>query len=263
MQIHFSKYHGAGNDFILVDNREQVYNLSNNDIEFMCSRRYGIGADGLMIIENSEDYDFKMKYYNSDGNEGSMCGNGGRCIVSFAKELGIIEFQTRFIAVDGLHDATINRIDKTECDISLMMNNVSNIKGNNNTFFLDTGSPHHIEFVENVSEINVHNKGKEIRYSDKYKSSKGTNVNFVEESDNNLIIRTYERGVEAETHACGTGATAAAIAFAIKNKKFDKEIKLKALGGILRVSFEYKDEIFTNIILSGPTKMVYKGVFTI
>ena len=261
MQIQFSKYHGAGNDFILVDNRDNQYSFSKELIANMCERRYGIGADGLMILENSDSYDFMMKYYNSDGNEGSMCGNGGRCIVAFAKDLDIIAESTVFIAVDGVHKAKINSSGINTYDISLNMNDVSNINEQNGIFFLDTGSPHHIEFVDNVAKIDVYNKGKEIRYSEKYKANNGTNVNFIETNGSVIKIRTYERGVEDETHACGTGATAAAIAYAIKNNEFDKEIIIEALGGILRLNFDYKNSIFTNIVLSGPTKMVFKGKY--
>ena len=261
MQIQFSKYHGAGNDFILVDNRNQEYTLDQELIAKLCERRYGIGADGLMILENSDSYDFNMRYYNSDGNEGSMCGNGGRCIVAFAKDLGIIADITEFTAVDGLHKAKINTSGINTYDISLNMNDVSNIKEEDNIFFLDTGSPHHIEFVDDVSKVDVYNKGKQIRYSDKYKANNGTNVNFIEVTASGLKIRTYERGVEDETHACGTGATAAAIAFAIKNKEYNKEIILEALGGVLRLRFDFNNNIFNNIVLSGPTKLVFKGKY--
>ncbi|OYT11970.1 MAG: diaminopimelate epimerase [Bacteroidetes bacterium 4572_112] len=261
MQIQFSKYHGAGNDFILVDNRNQEYTLDQELIAKLCERRYGIGADGLMILENSESYDFNMRYYNSDGNEGSMCGNGGRCIVAFAKDLEIIANITEFTAVDGLHKAKINSSGINTYDISLNMNDVSNIKEEDNIFFLDTGSPHHIEFVDDISKVDVYNKGKQIRYSDKYKANNGTNVNFIEATASVLKIRTYERGVEDETHACGTGATAAAIAFALKNKEYNKEVILEALGGILRLNFDFNNNIFTNIVLSGPTKLVFKGKY--
>lgn len=261
MQINFFKYHGAGNDFILIDNRKNSFKLSTAQIKQMCDRRYGIGSDGLMILENSLDYDFKMKYYNSDGNEGSMCGNGGRCIIAFAKDLSIISSKATFIAIDGVHKAIINECTNNVCDISLNMNDVSNIDIDNNTYFLDTGSPHHIEFVSKLSKIDIYNKGKEIRNSEKYKSIGGTNVNFIESKGNILHIRTYERGVEAETHACGTGATAAAIAFAINNQQFDNEIILKALGGTLRVSFDYKNNIFSSVVLSGPTEFVFNGIY--
>ena len=262
MQINFSKYHGAGNDFILMDKRENNISLSKDQIATICKRRYGVGADGFMTLENSDSHDFLMKYYNSDGNEGSMCGNGGRCIIAFAKDLGIIDKQATFMAPDGVHKAAINSSNNSSHDISLNMNDVKEVNRNKNIFFLDTGSPHHIEFVEDLSEIDIDNKGREIRYWDKYKANNGTNVNFIETNSSIIRIRTYERGVECETHACGTGATAAAIAFAIKENIYDKEIKLQALGGILRVSFEYTNNIFTNIVLSGPAKRVFEGSYS-
>ena len=263
MQIEFSKYHGAGNDFIVIDNRDKLYSISENQINDICQRRYGIGADGLMILEKSNKYDFHMKYYNSDGKEGSMCGNGGRCIVAFAKDLGIINNETIFDAVDGVHKASINKSSHNSYDISLEMNNVDEITQDSESYFLDTGSPHHIEFVDNIEDIDVFRKGKEIRYSNKYKHINGTNVNFIKVNNDSLSIRTYERGVEDETHACGTGATAAAIAYAFKNKIYNKEISLHAVGGILRLKFDHIDNTFTNIILSGPTKFVYKGTISV
>lgn len=261
MQIVIHKYHGAGNDFILIDNREGKYSLNTKTIAKMCERRYGIGADGLMILNNSKKYDFTMQYFNSDGNEGSMCGNGGRCIVAFAYDLGIIKDKTTFIAVDGVHYAEINNTKDNTYDISLNMNDVTEINKIGNNYFLDTGSPHHIEFVDDTSKIDVFNKGKEIRYSQQYQQINGTNVNFIEINDEILNIRTYERGVEDETHACGTGATAAALAYAHHIKRYCKEIKLQALGGILRVKFDFDDGIFHNIILSGPVKRIFTAKY--
>ena len=222
MELNFSKYHGAGNDFILIDNRKGNIYLSNKQIQTLCTRRFGIGADGLMILENDNSNDFRMKYYNCDGNESTMCGNGGRCIVAFAYDLGIIKEETIFSAIDGKHHAIINKKHKNGIyDISLEMNNVSEVKIiNNTTFFLDTGSPHHVIFTKNIDNLNVDQEGRLIRNSELYKNIGGTNVNFIEIIDNELKIRTFERGVEGETHACGTGATAAAIAYALKENKF-------------------------------------------
>ncbi len=261
MQITTHKYHGAGNDFILIDNRESKYSLDTKSIAKMCERRYGIGADGLMILDNSDDYDFTMQYFNSNGEEGSMCGNGGRCIVAFAYDLGIIKDKTTFIAVDGVHYAEINNTEDNSFDISLNMNDVSKIENNNNTYYLDTGSPHHIEFVDDISQTEVYNRGKEIRYSQQYEPINGTNVNFIEIKQGILKIRTYERGVEDETHACGTGATAAALAYAHYIKRYCKEITLEALGGTLRVKFDFDDGIFHNIILSGPVKRIFTAKY--
>ena len=261
MKLEFSKYHGAGNDFILIDNRDKNIALTKKDIAKLCHRRFGIGADGLMILELESNFDFRMVYYNSDGKEGSMCGNGGRCIAAFAYKLGLINTEANFIAIDGEHTASINSIINNDLDISLKMNDVKEISEDNGTYFLDTGSPHHIAFVDNVSEINVLEEGKEIRYSQKYAKTNGTNVNFVSQSENGLKIRTYERGVEDETLACGTGATAAAIAYAKKNKLFNKEIILQAIGGVLRLKFDNDSNTFSNIILSGPAQWVFDGTY--
>jgi len=259
MMIEFYKYHGAGNDFVIIDNRNNSIKLSKKQIAQICHRRFGIGADGLMTVENNHKFDFRMKYYNSDGAEGSMCGNGGRCIVAFAKKLGIISTKTIFVATDGIHKAKINSENKNILDISLNMNNVDNIAINKNSYFLDTGSPHHISFVDNVDAINVFEAGRKIRYSDEYKNSDGTNVNFIEVKDKYLKIRTYERGVEDETYACGTGATAAAIAYAHKEGIINKEIKLKAVGGDLSLSFVKEGDIFKEVVLRGPAEFVYIG----
>ena len=259
MIIAFYKYHGAGNDFVIIDNRNNSINLSKKQIAQICHRRFGIGADGLMSVENDYEFDFRMRYYNSDGEEGSMCGNGGRCIVAFAKRLGIISKETTFIATDGVHKAKINSENKSISDISLNMNDVDNISINKGSYFLDTGSPHHISFVDNVDVINVFEDGRKIRYSDEYKNSNGTNVNFIEVKDEFLKIRTYERGVEDETYACGTGATAAAIAYAHKEGIFNKEIKLKAVGGNLSLSFVKEDDVFKEVVLRGPAEFVFMG----
>ncbi len=259
MKISFVKYHGAGNDFIIIDNRKSKIELSKVQIERLCHRRFGIGADGLMILEHSVDYDFRMKYYNSDGAEGSMCGNGGRCIVAYAFHLNIIESKTHFIAVDGEHHAKINIVIDNILDISLEMNDVSEIQTKPHSYFIDTGSPHHISFVDKVDDMDVFNKGKEIRHSAEYQSINGANVNFVEIADDYLKIRTFERGVEDETYACGTGATAAAIAFSQKTNKYNNEIKIKALGGNLRVAFDINDNVYSNIVLSGPAEFVFSG----
>lgn len=259
MKIKFYKYHGAGNDFILIDNRIKNYHLNKKDIAYLCKRRFGIGADGLMILEEDIDFDFRMRYYNSDGAEGSMCGNGGRCIVAFAHYLGIISKKANFIAIDGKHSAVINHHNNDSYNISLEMSNVTTIDYNSDSYFLDTGSPHHISFVENLDFVDVVKQGRKIRYSEKYKSQNGTNVNFIEIMDGFLKIRTYERGVEDETYACGTGATAAAIAYAHKINNFDKEIKIKALGGDLSLSFKYNNDIVKEIVLRGPAEFVFKG----
>jgi diaminopimelate epimerase len=257
MEIEFYKYQGTGNDFILIDNRSLSFDVSNNKaISIMCHRKFGIGADGLILLENSSKYDFKMRYFNADGFEGSMCGNGGRSIVHFAHFLGIIKDKCTFEAVDGLHKATI------EDDIvSLQMKDVSKIKTTKDNLFLDTGSPHHIAFSDNVAEVDVYTEGKKIRNGAPY-FKEGTNVNFVEQLDDAVFkIRTYERGVENETLSCGTGATAVAIA--VKESKLtDKNhIYLETLGGKLEVFFDKTKGTYTNVYLKGKVQQVFKGFY--
>lgn len=255
MKLHFYKYQGTGNDFIIIDNRNDFFQKTNtNLIHKLCDRRFGIGADGLILLEKSVKEDFKMIYFNADGNEGSMCGNGGRCIVAFAKKLQIIDTKTTFEAVDGSHFATINN------DIvSLKMIDVQEITENNSTAFLNTGSPHHISFCNKIKELNVKEKGAEIRYGDPY-FNEGTNVNFAEQiAKNRFKVRTYERGVEDETLACGTGVTAVAIAANKMNKTTSNHIYLDVLGGTLEVLFEKNDLHYKNVFLKGPAKFVFEG----
>jgi diaminopimelate epimerase len=258
MQIHFYKFHGAGNDFILIDQRREAVALSEQQIAFLCHRRFGIGADGLMLLENSGDYDFRMRYYNSDGREGSMCGNGGRCIVAFADFLGIKKTEYIFEAVDGLHRAKILESGDAKWEVELQMLDVEQVEQRDNHFFLDTGSPHHVEYVADVQKVDVVQRGKNIRYSEEYAPS-GTNVNFISEQNGQILIRTYERGVEDETLACGTGVTAAAIAVALSKGDMRNEYVIKALGGDLKVRFERKEQRFTNLWLTGPAAFVFAG----
>ncbi len=257
MIIKFYKYHGTGNDFILIDNRNKDINLTERHIKFLCDRHFGIGADGLMLLENDDSLDFKMRYFNSDGKEGTMCGNGGRCIVAFAKKLNIIENKTVFKAVDGAHEAEIRGAD----DVSLKMIDVDveNISNELEEYFLNTGSPHHVKFINaDIDNIDVYNEGRKIRYSNKY-APEGTNVNFVQRIDTGIIkVRTYERGVENETLSCGTGVTASAIATFLYNGNNHREFKVLTKGGTLFVSFDY-DKKFKNVYLSGPATYVFSG----
>jgi len=259
MKLKFYKYQGAGNDFIMVDNRDLPFPKTNTHlINKLCDRRFGIGADGLILLESSKNEDFTMVYFNADGNEGSMCGNGGRCIVAFAKHLGVIKHETNFNAVDGLHYATIeNEI------VKLKMIDVSEIKVSDSQAFLNTGSPHHIEFCKNIAEINVKKSGAKIGYSAPYFET-GTNVNFAEQiTTDSFKVRTFERGVEDETLACGTGVTAVAIAAHKSNMTDDNSIKIEVLGGNLEVSFEEVKDKYTNIFLKGPAQFVFKGEIAI
>ena len=239
----------------MIDNRSLFF--PKDDVQLinkLCDRRFGIGADGLILLEPSEKEDFTMVYYNADGNEGSMCGNGGRCLVAFAKQLNIIQNETTFDAVDGLHYATVdNGI------VSLKMIDVQEISSNKSDVFLNTGSPHHIQFCENVSNVDVKQLGAKIRYGAPY-FEEGTNVNFAEQvSENSFKVRTYERGVEDETLACGTGVTGVAIAANHVNKTTNNTILLEVLGGNLEVSFDTSESAYTNVFLKGPAEFVFEG----
>jgi diaminopimelate epimerase len=260
MQITFYKYEGTGNDFVMIDNRALTFPKENISlIEKICNRRFGVGADGLILLENDESTDFKMVYYNSDGNESSMCGNGGRCLVAFAKKLGIIKDQAVFIAVDGLHNATINENNI----VSLQMKDVDEVQEHENHVFLNTGSPHHVQLVEDLHIFDVRNEGAKLRYSDLY-GKVGSNINFVSQTDENkFALRTYERGVEDETLSCGTGATAVAIAMKATGKTDSSVIQLRVEGGELEVSFIEKNGFFTQVFLKGPATFVFEGNLTI
>lgn len=264
MKIPFHKYHGAGNDFIIIDERQTSYlsSVERNQqiIADLCNRRFGIGADGLMLLRNHPEYDFRMVYFNSDGYEGSMCGNGGRCLAAFALHNHIIVEKTVFIASDGLHHAVINSDDGKSTSVSLGMKDVVKIQETGNDLFLDTGSPHIVKFVSNLQKLDVYTEGRKIRYSDTF-SSQGTNVNFAEIVESTIHIRTYERGVEDETLACGTGITATAIAAYHKGllKSENHLVKLIARGGTLNVSFIPSPQSYRNIILTGPAVKVFTG----
>ncbi len=256
MKIEFDKYEGTGNDFVMIDNRNNFFPKSNIKlIEHLCDRRFGVGGDGLILLENDSETDFRMVYYNSDGNQSSMCGNGGRCIVAFAKKLQLIQNQTTFIATDGFHHAIIDE----DGIVSLQMKDVDDIKITSDYVFLDTGSPHHVELKDDLKNLDIKAIGSKIRYSDLYGSA-GSNVNFVTQtSDNAFTIRTYERGVEDETLSCGTGATAVAIAmYAIKKTK-SNTIQIKVEGGNLEISFDKKEHHYTNVFLKGPATFVFSG----
>ncbi|WP_394758743.1 diaminopimelate epimerase [Flavobacterium sp.] len=254
------KYQGTGNDFVMIDNRLQIFPKENTAlIEKLCDRRFGIGADGLILLENDESTDFKMVYYNSDGNQSSMCGNGGRCLVAFAKKLNIISDKATFIAVDGLHHASIDENDI----VSLQMKNVDVVNIHDNYIFLNTGSPHHVQFVDDLAGFDVKNEGAKIRYGDLYGKA-GSNVNFVSQiSENEFSIRTYERGVEDETLSCGTGATATAIAMKATGKTNANKIIIYVQGGKLEVSFNEENGIFTDVFLTGPAEFVFITELTI
>jgi len=256
MIIHFYKYQGTGNDFIVLDNRKHEYSFLNTDqIRRLCDRRFGIGADGLMTLNEKAGYDFEMKYYNSDGREGSMCGNGGRCITKFAYHLGIHRNDYKFWAADGDHESEID----TDGTVSLKMSDVMEIKKKHGDFILNTGSPHYIKTVNDVMETDVYKKGRDIRYSKDFEEE-GVNVDFVEQAgEHEIIVRTYERGVEDETYSCGTGVVASALVFYHNENGFN-EVQVKTLGGTLTVEFDRRDdESYSNIWLTGPAEKVFEG----
>jgi diaminopimelate epimerase len=254
MTLKFSKYHGTGNDFILLDNRSDQVQLSTEQVAFLCHRRFGIGADGLMLLEELQGFDFKMVYYNSDGRESSMCGNGGRCITAFAHHLGIIKGKTHFTAIDGSHTATIDK----DGIISLHMQDVTNIADYKDYCILNTGSPHFITWVDDVKQLDVVQLGREIRNRNQFMPG-GINANFVQRMNNGLWVRTYERGVEDETYSCGTGVTAAAIA-ATGEQTGTFNTPIFTPGGNLFVSFT-KDTATSakNVVLIGPAVFVFEG----
>jgi len=252
--MQFHKYHGTGNDFILLDNREGNIKLFTEQISALCHRHFGIGADGLMLLENTEGFDFRMVYYNADGKESTMCGNGGRCMAAFAKSQGLIDNTARFLAVDGEHTATIGNNGL----ISLHMNDVQEIKIHEGYTTLNTGSPHYILWIKDVLNAEVVKQGRKIRNQPEYQPD-GINVNFVQLHDGKLSVRTYERGVEDETMSCGTGVTAAAIAATAKFMgEFSTDVETP--GGNLEVTFTKADPTSaTDVVLTGPAVFVFKG----
>ena len=259
MQLPFHKYHGTGNDFILMDNRAGNIQLNKVQVAALCHRRFGIGADGLMLLETTADADFRMVYYNADGGESTMCGNGGRCITAFAKSLSIIERETTFTAIDGLHHASIN----ADGQISLGMKDVAGIQLFADHALLDTGSPHYVQWVDTTVAVDVVSIGRSIRNQPRFAPG-GINVNFTSRaSASSLLVRTYERGVEDETLSCGTGVTAAAIAASgVATGVFRMQIETP--GGQLEVSFtKDKPDTAREVVLHGPVTFVYAGSVTL
>lgn len=257
MKFTFEKYQGTGNDFVMVDNREgHIPALSQEHIAHICHRRFGIGADGFILIEKDDSSDFKMVYFNSDGRESTMCGNGGRCSVMFAHRLGMIGTENiRFLAIDGVHTASIE--GET---VHLGMSNVEHIERKGGDLFMDTGSPHHIRVVSNVDIFPVDSEGRKIR--NEVYGDAGSNVNFIAWEADGLHVRTYERGVEAETYSCGTGVTASALAAHHLKITDQNSVAIHTPGGDLSVSFNFKDGRYQDIVLSGPATKVYDGVWS-
>jgi diaminopimelate epimerase len=262
MKIEFWKYQGNGNDFIILDERDSTRQLTTEQLRRLCDRNFGIGADGLMTLAASEVSDFKMVYYNADGKPASMCGNGGRCVALFAYLEKIAAQSMHFEAYDGIHKAIIEEefIKGKKFAVSLQMADVTGVEQSGKFFFLDTGSPHYVEFVENLAEIDVEKEGRKTRYSERF-SPDGTNVNFVELKNSRLFVRTYERGVEAETLSCGTGVTATAIAAFLETGQ--KNLPIRTSGGEFKVKFEEHNGVFSSLWLYGPAEAVFKGTIAV
>lgn len=255
----FFKFHGAGNDFIIVDNREGQ-SFSSAQIRQWCNRRTGIGADGFILLEDdSAGADFNMRYYNADGAEASLCGNGSRCVVAFAHYLGIITKQTIFNAFDGKHAAEVVKVGAEEWQVLLKMNDDIPITCWEDGYFIDTGSPHFVKFVDDIDQVDILNEGKKTRHDSRF--PEGCNANFVKINDDHIVVRTYERGVEDETLSCGTGVTAAALALALRENDPDgaHTVSIKTKGGDLRVKFTKYPDHFSDLYLEGPAVLVFAG----
>jgi diaminopimelate epimerase len=258
MTFTFHKYQGTGNDFVIIDNRSQFFPKTDTHlIEKLCDRKFGVGGDGLILLEEHPSVDFRMIYFNADGHESSMCGNGGRCMVAFAKALGIIQMETTFEAIDGMHEAQIE-----DGIVHLKMQDVQDIKTTSNYAFLDTGSPHHVTLRSDLKDLDVKVEGAAMRFSNLYGEA-GCNINFVHQLDSSTFaVRTYERGVEDETLSCGTGVTAVALAMHKQEKTMATEIALYVEGGQLQVRFRPTEMGYEDIYLVGPAQWVFKGEWT-
>jgi diaminopimelate epimerase len=264
MHIKFTKYEGAGNNFIILNNFKKDYSkLKKSQIRNLCNRHFGIGADGLILINKSNKADFEMVYHNADGKVGSMCGNGARCAVLFCIHAGLIKNKAMFLAYDGLHYAIADiRGNSIKPNIEITMSDVASIKKLLNGFVLNTGSPHFVKFVDNIDRLDVVAEGRKIRNHKLFKEE-GINVNFVTAKEDKIYIRTYERGVEDETLACGTGITAAAIVAHFAQVINQSKIKVIAKGGNLSVAFSMKNYSYRNITLKGPASLVFQGAIKI
>ncbi|WP_114748304.1 diaminopimelate epimerase [Pleomorphovibrio marinus] len=252
MIVEFYKYQGTGNDFVMIDDRSSSLDIGDVSwIRKLCHRRFGIGADGIILLRNHEGYDFHMHYFNADGSQ-SMCGNGARCALAFASFLGIFKGQAHFLAIDGPHQGIIrNGL------VELKMGDVGHLLPKGEEWYVDTGSPHHIRFVDKVDNYPVVVEGSKIRYSEDYPL--GTNVNFVErKNEAEIMVRTYERGVEDETFSCGTGVTACALVHGSLFKS--NTVRIGTLGGTLKVTFQPQGNgSYKDIWLIGPAEQVFSG----
>jgi diaminopimelate epimerase len=261
MQFSLKKYQGTGNDFVIIDNRKNLFDKNNLEaIQFICNRKFGVGSDGLILIEDHNKYDFNMVFFNPDGSQ-SFCGNGSRCAVQFAYDLGIIKKEhTEFTSTDGWHEAYV----KENNIVKLKMNDVTNIISHTDFDFMNTGSPHYVAFKSNLNDLDLMTEGSKVRYAKAYESIGGTNVNFIAQNENSYEVRTYERGVENETLSCGTGVTACALSIALKNNIPSGEVAIHTKGGKLTVAFKKVSETsFEDIWLQGPATFVFDGVIDI
>jgi diaminopimelate epimerase len=257
LTLQFTKFHGAGNDFILLDaSNDDIADLDHSVIEWLCDRHFGIGADGLIILKPSGAADFKMVYYNADGKPGTMCGNGGRCITAFAHRQGITGKECRFEASDGMHTGEL--LDDGNIRISL--NDVTEVKPMDDGYYLNTGSPHFITIREDIDNLDVFAEGQRIRNDPRF--AEGTNVNFLEATKSGIKVRTYERGVEDETLSCGTGVTASAIAAQLHFASIHPPVEVETLGGLLTVDF-VPGHVVSGVFLTGPAKQVFEGTIEI
>ena len=254
------KYQGCGNDFVVVDNRDGRFAANSKQVTFLCHRRFGVGADGLMLLEEDPECDFKMRYFNCDGAESTMCGNGGRCIALFAHHMGIGSMVKNFKGIDGMHSAQLYNIRNNSAMVCLEMSNVTEIEKMGDDLFLNTGSPHYVHFCAEPEEENMVEYGRSVRYGEVFAAKGGTNVDLVKiVSDGEIYVRTYERGVEDETLSCGTGVTAAAIAAAIKTNSQCRRWKVTTRGGVLTVEFELTENGAEKIYLTGSAVRVLEG----
>lgn len=260
MNYQFYKYEGCGNDFVIIDDRKNKLELSTEIISNLCDRRFGIGADGLLLLRSTPDYDFRMVYFNSDGSRATMCGNGARCLSAFAHRMGALKTTGSFLADDGPHTAEIIYLEDAKTKVAISMKDATPDQYTPDHLFINTGTPHYVLFVDDINNVDVVNIGRKIRYNPEF-APVGTNVNFVQILSEGIVVRTYEKGVEDETLACGTGVTASAMAASIKTGA--TSVPVKTMGGNLHVAFSKKDDTFTNVILTGPARLVFTGEINI
>ena len=257
-RIKFSKYHGAGNDFVMINAIKNHVVLTDEEVKAICDRRTGVGADGLIMVLPSEKYAFRMKYYNCDGHESTFCGNGGRCIAAFACEEGMCPQHLEYEAVDGIHKALLTKNSDNEFMVSITMRDIESYDLTDLRLLINTGSPHYVTRIGSLKDFDVRKYGAEIR-NDKSISADGVNVDFMEIIDNQYYIRTFERGVEDETLACGTGVTASAIAAGLWYG--GDNIDIKTTLATLNVRFKKSGNSIKDIVLSGPATHVFDGFY--